>query len=261
MPYPKAHWFVAVLLVMTVVAFWPGYFSRVGEAPTAHHVHGITSTLWMVWLALQSWCVHNGKLAWHRTLGKTSLVLYPLLMAGFLGVMHAQALNLAGGNLFFDTAGFRFTFVTSVYFFVMLYLYYSALANRSNLQLHARFMLATPFLLWDPVMNRLLTSYMPGLIITSPDTFYLVGPSLHISQAMAVALAAFLVWRAPQHGRPFLVIIGALIVAALGFNFVSQLEAWKSVFGLLARPSLAVVFVIGAAVGSVAAAMGWRAGK
>lgn len=44
-----------LFLAATVVAFWPGYFSVLGEVPWQFHLHGVTATAWMLLLVFQSW--------------------------------------------------------------------------------------------------------------------------------------------------------------------------------------------------------------
>lgn len=71
MPYSKAHWFVLALLPVTLLAFWPSYFGILREAPLAHHLHGVTSTLWILLIAGQSVAIHSRRLPLHRTAGVT----------------------------------------------------------------------------------------------------------------------------------------------------------------------------------------------
>ena len=43
LPFPRAHYYVAAFLVVTIVAFHPSYFGSLREAPFAHHFHGTES--------------------------------------------------------------------------------------------------------------------------------------------------------------------------------------------------------------------------
>lgn len=45
LPFPRAHYWVLVLLVTTFAAFWPSYFMVFADASFAHHLHGITASL------------------------------------------------------------------------------------------------------------------------------------------------------------------------------------------------------------------------
>jgi hypothetical protein len=45
MPYSRAHLYLLILVPLVGLAFWPGYFARLGETPWAIHLHGITAML------------------------------------------------------------------------------------------------------------------------------------------------------------------------------------------------------------------------
>ncbi|MFC5798106.1 hypothetical protein [Sphingopyxis terrae] len=69
---------------MTLLAFWPGYFSRLGTAKIAWHIHAVTATAWMLLLAAQSWSIDRGERARHRSLGLAIFILVPMFMVGAL---------------------------------------------------------------------------------------------------------------------------------------------------------------------------------
>ena len=69
----------------TIAAFWSSYFGKLGSAPVGHHLHGITSTLWMLLLIWQSWTIHNRKRSQHALAGKSSFVLAPYLLLEVFG--------------------------------------------------------------------------------------------------------------------------------------------------------------------------------
>jgi len=91
MPYPRAHYFIALVLLATIVGFWPSYFGNLGEAPLAFHVHGIVATAWVVLVASQSWLIHSGRNTLHRNFGMASLVLLPLLTGSLVMISNVSA--------------------------------------------------------------------------------------------------------------------------------------------------------------------------
>lgn len=54
MPYSKAHYVVALVLLATIIGFWPSYFGNLREAPLAFHFHGVIATAWIILLMLQA---------------------------------------------------------------------------------------------------------------------------------------------------------------------------------------------------------------
>ena len=84
MPYRFAHWLILMLIVLTVPAFWRSYLSDLSSSRIELHVHGVTASIWMALLAIQSWSIHNRHRRLHRTLGKASFVLFPFFLVGFV---------------------------------------------------------------------------------------------------------------------------------------------------------------------------------
>lgn len=70
MPYRHAWIFVLGLLLLTVPAFWRGYWGNLAEAPWAYHVHGISASLWLILLIAQLRTIHGGHRNLHRLLGR-----------------------------------------------------------------------------------------------------------------------------------------------------------------------------------------------
>lgn len=91
MPFRFAAHFIIAMIGITIVAFWPGYFSTLASAPWGFHFHGITASLWMLLLAFQSWSIHSRQRALHRIGGISSLVLFPFFLAGGMAVLVSMA--------------------------------------------------------------------------------------------------------------------------------------------------------------------------
>src|SRR5689334_22993179 len=86
--------YLASAFVLTVIAFWPSYFSKLGSTDVAHSVHGVTATLWMAVPVLQSWLIHKGHLTLHRRVGWVALlVLAPALVIGGLRMVQLMVVR------------------------------------------------------------------------------------------------------------------------------------------------------------------------
>ena len=157
MPYRFAHWLILMLIVLTVPAFWRSYLSDLSSSRIELHVHGVTASIWMALLAIQSWSIHNRHRRLHRTLGKASFVLFPFFLVGFGLVEVSWARNLIDGTSeFHNEYGARFGAIDLVAFFGTAYFYYMALRTRRNVELHAGYMIVTVVFLIGPVVHRLL---------------------------------------------------------------------------------------------------------
>lgn len=121
-------------------------------------------------------------------------------------------------------------------------------------------MLATPLLLIMPISSRIVTHFVPGLMIRGPEDFPLFVWGMRITNAVAVACAAWLYAMSPRFGRPFLVTGIVMLIQAILFETVALSGAWQSAFAALGRlplpPTLGFVFLVAAALSW----FGWQAG-
>ena len=122
MPYRHAHLAVWFLIGVTVVAFWPGYLSRLGTSHWQHHLHGLTALAWMLLLIAQSMLIDRRDRVSHRWMGRAMLGLVPLFCAGGFLVVHTMRQRT---DVFRASMGDAF-------------LCYQALAHRRNPALQSR---------------------------------------------------------------------------------------------------------------------------
>ena len=261
MPYRHAHWFLLAIFPLAALAFWPGYLATIGTAPLQMHAHGVTATLWLLLLIAQSWTIHAGNNRLHRTLGTSSLVLFPLFLAGgsmiFLGM--AQRFVEAPSPFYpLFAPGLAWIDVVSVAAFA--WCYYSALRTRRQVQLHARYMLATVIFLLPPILGR-LTPILPPLAINGPEDFWKLGIGFQLANAITAAIAFVLALRSGRHGRPFFLAGAAIVLGGLLFQFLGPLTAWRQLFAQFAgMPPMPLALAAGLAGAGIGYA-GWIGGR
>lgn len=93
MPYARAHWYFLAALAAIVAGFWPSFFRPLGAGDLSHSLHGITATLWVVALALQSWLVSHGHVRWHRRVAWGALLMLPVLVGSALYMVKVMFAN------------------------------------------------------------------------------------------------------------------------------------------------------------------------
>ena len=131
MPYRHAHWYLLLLFPLTGLAFWPNYFSKFAASPYAFHVHGITASLWIALLALQSWTIHNRRNALHRAGGVASLALFPFFLVGGLLVLQTMAAKFAAQDgPFYSLFGARLGTADTLSSIALPFLFYQALRRQ-----------------------------------------------------------------------------------------------------------------------------------
>jgi hypothetical protein len=262
MPYRHAHFVLLLVFPLAAAAFWRAYLSQFATASAEFHAHGITATLWLVMLVAQSALVHSGGRAAHRTLGLASLALFPLFMAGGMGIFIGMARRYVEEVSPFYALyapGLAWLDVVSVAGFA--WVYFQALVHRRNVRLHAGYMLATVIFLLPPILGR-LAPVLPPLSVGGPQDFWKLGIGFQLANAVTILLALALAARAGgRDGAPWLAAAAFTVAAALMFQFVGPLPAWRAVFVHVAELPVLPLTLAAAVAGALIAYAGWRAGR
>lgn len=261
MPYAKVHWFMLALLVLTVLAFWPSYFGRLQDASLAHHLHGVTGTLWIVLIALQGYLAGSRRLSLHRATGTLVFIAVPLLVGAFSLVTWAGAQKAAMHHPFYEQFGRALLVGDLLLVFFTAFLVYLALRHRRNVHLHGALMISTVLSLLPPIWARLFGNYVPGLVIEGEDTLYRFGYSLALSVALTVALGLGLAWRYRPQGWPWLLAASANALLYLLYATFGRSALWTEWVLAIADLPAAAAFGFGAVLGGLACLLGWQQGK
>lgn len=200
----SAPWF-AGFLVVALVAFWPTYLSRIGASTAYTHLHAITATLWMLMLVGQPAAIRARRLDLHRSLGKISYGLVPLVVLSVVLLAHSRISGLTG-PAFAGQSYLLYLQVSLVALFTLSYA--GAMVYRRNRAVHARFMVCTALTLIDPVAVRLL------LWIQSPPSWNYQLATFGLTDALLLGL----IWldRGSRRGRwVFLAMLPVFVVSQL----------------------------------------------
>ncbi|NNU14995.1 hypothetical protein HK107_01485 [Parvularcula sp. ZS-1/3] len=257
LPFPRAHYYVLAFLVLTFIAFSPSYFLRLGEASFAHHLHGITATLWIVLLASQSWSIHNGRWKVHAWSGRMVFILLPLFLAGGLLATKATLVRTSAFNEMFGTA-LAFADVFSTAGFALLV--WLALRHRKTPDLHARFMLGTITPLIGPSLARLFANFIPPFAIRGPDQLYKFGWAVDAAFLVALLFFAVLIIGDLRKGKPAWPFVFALVINLImwmGYKWIGYTDAWISATEAMARVPGWLWIASGLVMGIAAVYDGW----
>lgn len=258
MPYRHAHWWILALFPVAAFAFWPQYISTFGSAPLEMHAHGITAALWLALLALQSWSIHNDNMALHRLSGRSSLFLFPLFLAGGVGIFIGMAQHYVAGRPFHAMYAPRLAWLDVVAVAGFAFCYFQALKWRRKAHVHSRYMLATSLFLLPPIFGRL--SGIP-LGVRGPEDFARLEYGFQAANLMAAGIALWLAFRPAKHGKPFLHAAGLILLSAILFQTIGTWPSWERLVARAADvPSLPFI-LFAAAAGVLIGWAGWVTGK
>lgn len=259
-PYTKVHFVLIALVPMVIFAFGPSYFFNLTDAPLVHHLHGISSSMWLLLLIAQSGLASKKNWMVHRTLGLSLFIIVPIMVAAFAMVSHFGALKTVEEQLFYVQIGTALLTVDVALTFLTPYLVYLALKHRRTIPLHSALMFSTMLGLLGPIIARLFIPLIPGFQITGPETLYRFNYSLILSIAVTLIIAIWLYLRNKKFGWPWLLSGGVTGLSYLAYLTFGQTDIWKNWMIAFAAVPASAVFVFGLLLGILACVLGWRAG-
>jgi len=262
MPYRHAHYYVFVVIAVIAAGFWPSYFSVWGNVPWQFHMHGVAASFWVAMVAAQSWTAHHQQLPLHRAVGKSSLLLFPFLIAGLSAIIDVTAKGYVAGDgpsrIMF---GGSFLIGMAVAIAAYVTVYYRALKFRRKVWIHSGYMLTTPLILFESPFGRILNGFMPGLQIRGLDDLHLIMPAILWSMALELAFVALIWLKYREKARPFLVAGGFIIAQMLTMGLMADVPLLRSLLTALGHVPSAAVVLTGFTIGALTSWAGWQAGK
>lgn len=261
MPYRHAHWFILLLFPLAGLAFWRNYLSQFAAAPMQFHLHGMSASLWLILLIAQSWTIHHGRRAQHRAVGMASLAIFPLFLAGGIGIFIGMAQRLVEGvSPFYTMYAARLAWLDIVGVAGFAFFYFEALRLRHKVHLHSRYLLATSLFLLPPILGR-LAPILPPLAIAGPQDFWKLGIAFQLGNAITAAIALTLAVRSGRDGRPFYLAAILTVVGAVLYQTVGGMAAWDRLFRLAADLPILPLSIVAICSGAAIGWGGWISGR
>lgn len=258
MPFRHAHWYLLALFPLAALAFWPSYLSQVRTAAAEFHMHGITATLWLFLLVIQSWTIRNDRRPLHRTIGLASLALFPLFLMGGTGIFFGMAQRYVEGAPFQAMYAPRLAWLDFVGVGGFAYFFYEALRQRRKVHLHSGYMLATVIFLLPPILGR-LTAIPLG--VTGPADFAKLAAGLNAANVLTAVIAFVIAYRRGKYGRPFWLAGILILISAVLFQTVGNMPAWERFYAGVATWPRAPFALAAGLAGVLIGYAGWIAGK
>jgi hypothetical protein len=261
-PYPRAHYYVLAVILVIIGGFWPTYFSVVRTVPWQFHAHGIAASLWVIMVAAQSWTAHHKRLPLHRLVGKSSLLLFPFLIAGLAAIIDLTGkAYVAGGDPFRTMFGGSLLMIVAIAMAGYVTIYYRALKYRRTVWVHSGYMLSTPLILFESAFHRLLMWYVPGFAVNDLADFPVFVPGIACAMAVELAIIAMIWLQFREKAKPFLVAAGFIVAQMLAMTLLKDVQLLKLALSLIGHLPSALVVAGGFAVGALTSWAGWNAGK
>jgi hypothetical protein len=262
MPYRHAHYYVLAVMAVIAAGFWPSYFAVWGSVPWQFHAHGVAASIWVAMVAAQSWTAHHRQLPLHRAVGKSSLLLFPFLIAGLAAIIDLTGKGYVAGDSPSRTM-FGGSFLIGLVLAIAAYVtvYYRALKFRRKVWVHSGYMLTTPLILFESPFSRVMIMVVPGLAIRGVEDLHLIMTSILWAMALELAIVAMIWLKYRERAWPFLVAGGFIAAQMLTMGLMADWAPLRSLLVIIGHLPSAAVVGAGFAVGALTSWAGWQAGK
>lgn len=260
MPYRHANYWIAFTIVIIIWGFWGSYFNSEHTVPIAFHVHAISALVWLGLLMVQIWSINNNKRHWHKSLGKVSFSLFPILIVGFVMIVdYAAEQAIMPDNSRGSFLGPSFGFSMLVAIIAYLTVYYLALKHRRNIRLHAGYMLTTPLILFESPFARILPDIVPLATITGSSYPQIILDSIAISMLLSALFGIVLYFWLKPHSTPFLIAALFLIAESITMYYLPKYEWVREAFYAYATIPTELTVTCGFLAGVAIVYFGWKA--
>ena len=223
----KSPFFFAFFFLLVLVAFWPGYFSRLfGDMEIRFHTHGISMILWCLMLIIQPYLIYTKKNNLHKMVGKASYIIMPLVIITAINLMHFRLRGL--GNL--NNGHFYFIALVINALVILAIIYGLAIYHKKKKTTHARYMICTVFPMITPVTDRLIYMHLKPLVGFAPviDGVTMVPVLGFILADIIVLILAIWDWRANKKLNVFPVVLVLLILYHASVLTFHKISWWRS---------------------------------
>lgn len=147
--YKYLGYVLLLLIPLTIAGFFKTY---IGQFPNFEekidafiHVHAFIASVWIAMLIVQPFLILNKKHHIHRTIGKLSYIIFPLLILSFIPQIMKTVNHGNIRNLFFPLADST-----------LLILFYAlAIYNKGRSAIHMRYMIALSLVFLGPTVGRI----------------------------------------------------------------------------------------------------------
>ena len=219
--YPGIYLTGILLFALSIIAFWPVYFSKLGQVRFTLHLHSILAILWILLLITQSWLAKNLAFSRHKLVGKLTYIVAPLFIL-FSFILFHDFMN--SDTTFSKQLGPRITFydMSGMLYFTAAYIL-AVTVYKKKMQIHARLMISTIILMMFPVVSRVFLFYADfgmGPVQILELTIYIVDA--------LVLLLIIMDWRKGKIYPVFPILFAVSIFQHFGFVYSDNWVAWRN---------------------------------
>lgn len=225
--YQRSAFWLILFLAFAVFGFWKSYYSPSEKDLSFYqHFHGISMTVWCLMLIGQAFLIRYKKYDFHRLVGKSSFVVFPILILSTFLMIHSSLGS--SGNINTRTLYSMALMVNAT--LVLMIIYGFGMYFRKDRLTHARYMVCTVFPMFTPITDRIIYNYIRPLVPFAPKIegmpivpFY----GFLLADLIVVGLAIW-DWRVHRRKDVFLMVLGLLLIYHVSVFTFYKFGFWRS---------------------------------
>ena len=212
---------ILALMMLTLAGFYPTYISRFptfDNVTNVQHFHGAMMMIWFSLLVVQPFLIAYKKYDIHRTLGKLSYVVAPVVLYSiFLASQHEYYRDRTHLTEHESLAGLSLDISSLIAFGVC---YVLAIINRKNTPLHMRYMIGTALIIMGPGIMRIIAVYDVFGDISFPTV---VQYTQLICAGIGLGLVVHDLTQSKPY-KPYLIAVG--LTVGIYLIYLNRMSAW-----------------------------------
>jgi hypothetical protein len=215
-----SYLFVAVLLII-FVGFYKTYFGlipNVSHWAGVIHFHAVVLLLWFGMLIAQPLLIRAKQFRLHRTLGRVSYGLVPIVLVSMWLASRSQFVRFVGQIPDHQNLADLFIPLSQMLLFGILYVL--AMVYRRQIPAHLRFVVASSVVFLSPSLGRVPWD---GVMFSWTSIFI----SFMIPDLVLLALLLFDV-KNGKNPRPYLISLALLLASHVGWLLLPDSAMWQT---------------------------------
>ena len=167
--YRKLGYILLIIIPLVFIGFYPSYFGLFPEfndhIDALVHLHFLLSAVWIAIIIAQPLLIVNKKYTWHKLIGRSTFVIFPLWILSFLVMIYKVIEKEAYDYLVFPIGNML----------ILIILYFLAIKHRKTTAKHMRYMIASAIVLIDPTIGRWTFNIFGDDLIAMPITYSIMN--------------------------------------------------------------------------------------
>lgn len=236
--FPKITFLLLLLIPLTFFGFNPTYFSKIFNTDLVYHAHALFMLLWVAMAIVQPLLIHKKKTALHKTVGKASYVIMPMVfITSYLIIKHTyyNFINTRvveaqqSAEVFtpdqLNVMAASYVMIGVVYIIWLFVFYVLAVISRKKIVHHSTFMFAAILTLLGPTIDRIM--YQVTMLFGGSFNVFVENAVFALNLSI---LSALLLYQ-KKKGTNFNPALIALCIYALGiagYHLLPKTAIWSS---------------------------------